>query len=235
MRRLAVALGVLAAFAGAPAAYAQGAVYQAVDDPAGTNHRWEPGTEVAIQAGDTVTWRYEGTSLAHNVKSTSPNWSLDTPASTSNPAPVSQTFPTEGTYTFVCKFHADTMTGQIKVGNPPPPPPPPLSEQPFLNDQRPPSALELADHRRPRLSRVRARAVRNGARVRFRLSERARVTVRVRFAGITVKSRRRTFRAGRHGLTVRDRRMHGHYRIEVVARDPAGNRSRLARDRLTIR
>ena len=36
-------------------------------------------------------------------------------------------------------------------------------------------------------------------------------------------------------MIVRDRRMHGRYRIEVFARDVAGNRSRLARARLTIR
>jgi plastocyanin len=234
VRRLAAALAAVGALAGPPAASAQGPVYQAVDDPAGTHHRWEPGTEVAIQAGDTVTWRYEGTSLAHNVKSTSPNWNVDTAGSTSDPAPVTYRFITEGTYTFVCKFHADTMTGQIKVGNPPPPPPPPLSEQPFPNDQTPPPQVEVADHRRPRLRGVHATSIARGARVRFRLSERARVTVRFKLAGITVKSRRRTFRAGVRRMLVLDRRLHGHYRIEVFARDVAGNRSRIARDRLTI-
>ena len=114
----------------------------------------------------------------------------------SDPAPVTYRFDTEGTYTFVCKFHADTMTGQVKVGNPPPPPPPPLSEQPFPNDQQPPTQLDVSDEKRPRLSRVRVAAVRSGARVRFRLSERARVTLRVKLAGITVRTTRRTFRAG---------------------------------------
>ena len=82
---------------------------------------------------------------------------------------------------------------------------------------------------------MRVRAVRNGARVRFRLSERARVSVRFELAGITVKTARRTFRAGRRGLIVRDRRMHGRYRVEVVARDLAGNRSRVKRARVTVR
>ena len=141
MRRLAVALVTSAALTGAPAAHAQGPVYQAVDDPAGTHHRWQPDKDatVEVQVGDTVTWRYDGTTLAHNVKSASTNWNVDTPASTSDPTPVTYTFAAEGTYYFVCKFHADTMKGQVKVGNPPPPPPPPLSEQPFPNDQQPPT------------------------------------------------------------------------------------------------
>jgi plastocyanin len=235
VRRVAAALVVLGALVCAPAASAQGPVYQAIDDPGGDNHRWEPGTEVAVQAGDTVTWRYDGTTLAHNVKSTSANWNLDTPASTSDPTPVTFRFPAEGTYTFVCKFHADTMTGQVKVGNPPPPPPPPLSEQPFPNDQPAPATLEVADQRRPRLSRVRAKAVRDGARVRFRLSERARVTVRFKLAGITVKSVRRNLRAGARRIIVRDARMRGRYRIEVFARDLAGNRSLVKRKRVTVR
>jgi plastocyanin len=234
VRSLVVALLTLAL---APAAHAQGPVYQAVDDPAGTNHRWQPGEDVTVevQVGDTVTWRYDGTTLAHNVKSASTNWNVDTATSTSDPSPVTHKFEAEGTYFFVCKFHANTMKGQVKVGNPPPPPPPPLSEQPFPNDQQPPTQLDVSDKKRPRLTRVRAAAVRDGARVRFRLSERARVTVRFKLAGLTVNSVRRTFTAGRHRLTVRDRRMHGRYRVEVFARDAAGNRSRLSRDRLTIR
>jgi plastocyanin len=235
VRRLVAAIAAAAVFAAAPAASAQGPVYQAVDDLATNHHRWEPGTEVAIQAGDTVTWRYEGTTLAHNVKATSANWTFDTAASTSDPTPVTYRFDSEGTYTFVCKFHADTMTGQVKVGNPPPPPPPPLSQQPFPNDQQPPAQLDVSDEKRPRLSRVRVAAVRDGARVRFRLSERARVSVRFKLAGLTVNSVRRTFKAGRHRLTVRDRRMHGRYRVEVFARDAAGNRSATRRATVRVR
>ena len=132
------------------------------------------------------------------------------------------------------------MDGKVIVTDPsgappPPPPPPPLSEQPLPNDQQPPARLERADQRRPRLSRVRATAVRDGARVRFRLSERARVTVRFKLAGIAVKSVRRNFRAGAGRVTVRDPRMHGRYRVEVFARDGAANRSRLEHARVTVR
>ena len=61
------------------------------------------------------------------------------------------------------------------------------------------------------------------------------MTVRFKLAGLTVKTARRTFRAGRHSLTVRDRRMDGRYRVEVFARDRAGNRSRIERARVTVR
>jgi plastocyanin len=236
-RRAAVAatLVTLSALTIAPAALAQAPVFQAVDDLAGTNNnRWEPGA-VTVKVGDTVTWRYDGTILAHNVDSTSPNWNIDTPASTQVPTPVTYTFTAEGVYDFVCRFHADTMKGTVTVGSPPPPPPPPLSEQHWVNDQQPPTVFEIADAVHPRLSRVRVKGVRDGARVRFRLSERARVVVRFRLAGVTVKRASEAFRAGAGRLTVRDRRMHGRYRVEVFARDAAGNRSRTMRSRLTIR
>jgi plastocyanin len=227
--RLALALLVL--LVAAPSASAQ---IQAVDDLSGANNRWEP-RAVTVQVGQSVTWRYDGTQLAHNVKSTSANWNIDSATSTQDGRPVTFTFTAEGTYSFVCKFHADTMTGEVTVGSPPPPPPPPPSEQHFPNDQQPPSRLERADRKRPELTRVRAKPVRNGARVRFRLSERSRVTVRFTLAGVTVKTVRRTFRRGARALTVRDRRMRGRYRVEVVARDLAGNRSRLRHTRVRVR
>jgi plastocyanin len=236
-RRAAVAamLATLSALVIAPAALAQGPAFQAVDDLAGTNNnRWEPGA-VTVKVGDTVTWRFDGTILAHNVDSTSLNWNLDTPASTQVPTPVSYTFTAEGVYEFVCRFHADTMKGTVTVGSPPPPPPPPLSEQHWVNDQQPPTVFEVADEVRPRLSRLRVTSVRDGARIRFRLSERARVIVRFKLAGLTVKTARRTFRKGAGSLTVRDPRMHGRYAVDVLARDLSGNRSRIKRARLMIR
>jgi plastocyanin len=230
--RMAFAATTVAALAFAPAALGQAPVIQAVD----SNLTWTPAT-VTVNVGDTVTWRFTGTQLAHNVKSTTPNWTpqIDTPTSTSDPRDVSFTFAAEGTYEFVCKFHADTMKGTVTVGSPPPPPPPPLSEQPWANDQQPPSVFDVADEERPRVSRVRVAPVADGARVRFRLSERARVRVRFKKAGLTVKTARRWFGAGAHRLTVRDRRMRGAYRVEVIAWDRAGNRSRTTSDRVSIR
>jgi plastocyanin len=216
------------------AAPASAQVFQAVDDLTGENNRWAP-TSLTVQVGDTVTWRYDGTQLAHNVLSKSPNWNVSSPASTSDPRPVTYTFSAEGVYEFVCFYHESTMIGTVTVGSPPPPPPPPLSDQHWVNDEPAPSRLELRDERRPRLRGVRVAGVRNGARVRFRVSERSRVIVRFRLGGITVKRARRTFRAGRHSFLVRDRRLHGRYRVEVFARDLAGNRSRTKRTSVRVR
>jgi len=244
MRRrsaLICALAVLAALAGAPAASAQGPVVQAIDgtEADGFNNRWSP-TAVTIKAGETVTWSFTGTAALHNVVSRGTNWSYRSGDPASGPGPASLMFPTPGTYTFACEVHVTTMTGDVIVTDasgtpPPPPPPPPLSEQPWPNDQQPPPALDVADEKAPRLTRVRVAPVRNGARVRFRVSERARVTVRFKLAGLAVKTVQRTVRAGTRSLTVRGRRMHGRYSVEVRARDLAGNRSRLRRARLTIR
>jgi plastocyanin len=230
--RLVLALTVL--LVGAPPALAAPAEIRAVDDltPDG-NNVWSP-SDVTINVGETVTWRYDGTQLPHNVASTSPNWNVASPSSAVNPAPVVQRFDAEGTYTFQCSFHAMTMKGSVTVGSPPPPPPPPLSEQPWTNEQAAPTVLEKADETRPKLTEVRLNTVRNGARVRFRLSERARVSVRFTRAGMTVAARRRTFRAGAHRLVVRDRRLSGRYRVEVVARDLAGNRSKVKRSTLRL-
>jgi plastocyanin len=238
MRRRTALATMLATLAAAPAASAQGPTVQAVDGtPADQfNNRWSP-KDVTINPGETVTWSFNGTTGFHNVQSNSSNWSFRNADAARGLPPASFRFDTAGRYDFVCEVHQTTMTGTVTVGNPPPPPPPPLSEQPWANDQQAPPVLDTGgrDRTRPRLSRVRARAVRNGARVRFRLSERALVVVRFKLSGITVKTIRRTYRAGSRRLTVRDRGMHGRYRIEMVARDVAGNRSRVEHRRLTIR
>ena len=193
--------------------------------------------DVTIKAGETVTWSWTG---FHNVRPTSSNWTA--PGDTS---PFAHRFDAAGTYTFVCQFHAaQGMTGSVTVTDasgtpPPPPPPPPPSDQSWANDQVPPTVLETGtapeDTERPRLSRVRMTSVRDGARLRFRLSERARVTVHFELAALTVKTARGTFRAGARALTIRDRRLRGRYQVELVARDLAGNLSRVARERVTIR
>ena len=238
--RIVLAGALLAALATAPAAYAQGAVVQAVDgtqaDP--LFFHWSP-KDVTIKAGETVTWNFTGTNAPHNVIISQGAWSYKSGPFASAPPPAQYTFTTPDVYTFVCEVHATTMTGTVTVTDaagtpPPPPPPPPLSEQRWQNEQQPPTVLELADGLRPRLSRVRAVAVRNGARLRFRLDERARVTARFKLGGLTVKTVRATFQAGTRSLIVRDPRMRGRYRIALRARDLSGNRSRVKQLAVTV-
>jgi plastocyanin len=236
---LAAVVGALAALAGAPAASGQAPVVQAIDGTEADNYnnRWSPAT-VTIKAGATVTWSFTGSTVFHNVVSSGSNWSFRNGDPAIAPPPASHAFPTPGTYRFVCQIHATTMIGDVIVtdasGNPPPPPPPPpLSEQPFPNDAASPTSWEVADALRPRLRHVQVRPRGHGARVRFRLDEPAVVTLRVQRARVTVKRRRALFLRGTRAITVRGLQP-GRYRIAMLARDLAGNRSRVTHARLRV-
>jgi plastocyanin len=223
----------VAALAAAPPALAANADVRAVDDASGVNNVWDPAS-VRVNVGDTVTWRFDGSTLAHNVKATSANWTVDTPGQVGG-NPYTFQFGAEGTYTYVCEFHESSMRGTVTVGSPPPPPPPPPGEQPYVNDQPAPTVFETTDRRRPRLSRVAASGLDGAARVRFRLSEPGRVTVRIERGSRALERRTvRLRRAGTRRVTLRGLPA-GTYRVEVVARDLAGNRAPLRRDRVTVR
>ena len=229
-RRIAVA-GALTALAAAPPALAADAGVRAVDGATGTTNSWVP-KAVSVSIGEKVTWRFDGTATAHNVRSDSANWQLDSPFAVAGP-PVERTFGAAGVYDFVCGLHPE-MTGTVTVGDPPPPPPPPLSEQPFANDQPAPTVFEIADERRPRLTRLRASGLDGAARVRFRLDEPGRVTVRLA-RGSAVRRQTLTLRrAGTGTVTLRDLAA-GRYRVEVRARDLARNRARVKRARVSVR
>jgi plastocyanin len=219
-------LAIVAMLVLAPSAYAQGGTVTA----GASDVRWTPEV-VPIKVGETVTWNWEGT---HNVQSVTTNWSID-----DYETPATYTFNAVGEYDFKCIFHPG-MNGKVVVSDasgtpPPPPPPPPPSEQHWVNDQPPPTVFELVDDVPPELTSVRVEAVRNGVRARFRLSERARVSVRLLRAGVPVEAARKTFGPGPGRLTVRGRRLEGRYRVEVFARDLSGNRSAVESDRVTVR
>ena len=86
---LAGALAALAALVGAPAAAAENQVVQAVDGTEADHYdnRWSP-KSVTIKAGETVTWRFEGSLALHNVAARGSNWAFrnGNPASASGPA-----------------------------------------------------------------------------------------------------------------------------------------------------
>jgi hypothetical protein len=135
------------------------------------------------------------------------------------------------------------MIGDVTVTDaagtpPPPPPPPPPGSQPFPNDSPPLTVLETGglDRTQPTVRDLRVRRAARGARIRFRVSERSLVTVRFKRRGKTVKTERLTA-SGRARITVRDRRKlrAGRYRIEILARDVAGNQSHLRTAHLTLR
>jgi plastocyanin len=233
---------VLAPFVLVPTGVASAAPadVQAVDGTAanGFVNSWAP-QNVTINAGDTVTWRFTGTQVAHNVASNSPNWNMPGSPIGTNQPPVTFRFNAPGTYSFICQIHPE-MTGNVLVGapgQPPPPPPQDTGPQPLPNETGAPGAFESGgkDNTRPRVSSVRVSSVRRGARVRFRVSERSRVTIRFMRGGRTVKTKR-VSAAGRHTTTVRSRRLRaGRYRVQLRAQDLAGNRSRSKHRRVTLR
>jgi plastocyanin len=233
-RRHAVLVGLaLPLVAAAPAAAAQ--VEVKALEPPGLEPLWDKEL-VRIDPGDTVVWSFAGTIQAHNVWSgTSTNWNYESLAA--QPAPNgSFTFKTTGTYHFVCRIHS-SMQGDVVVGNAPPPPPPPLSEQPFANDGAPVTVLETGglDTTRPKLSGVRVRRTSAGARLRFRVSERSRVTVRFRRDGKIVRTVKVNAAGSYRGTLRAAKRLRaGRYRVELRAEDLAGNRSGIRRARLTL-
>lgn len=183
--------------------------------------RWSPST-VNIEVGDSVTWRFDGTSLAHNVASTGTNWSFQTPF---DGQPATFTFSAPGTYRFVCQAHAFTMNGLVKVGARGPEPEP--GERPLPNRSGAPGV----DVRPPSFERVRLRRRPGGVRIRYRLSERARTVVRVKRGGRLVW--RQAVRGRRGTLLVRGLRP-GRYAVALRARDFGGNPSRIVRRTLTV-
>ena len=80
------------------------------------------------------------------------------------------------------------------------------------------------------------KTLRRGVRVRFQLSEPATVTVRVKRGRRVIKSARVHAPAGTRTVTLRSKSLKkGRYKVEIEARDSAGNRSRLATKRVTLR
>ena len=101
----------------------------------------------------------------------------------------------------------------------------------------PPPAL-VADTVKPSVGSVRLKAMRRAVRVRFKLSEPATVTIRIKRRGSpkVLKSARVQAPAGTRTVTLRSKRLKkGRYTVQIQARDAAGNRSSLTTKRLTLR
>jgi plastocyanin len=222
-RMLAIAIG-LALFGAAPADAAQEVVVTGLD-----TLTWDKPT-VDIQPGDSVRWSFAGTTQVHNVKSTSPNWEIDSPLG-AVPAPDSApyTFTAVGEYTFVCEVHS-SMTGSVRVAEGPPPPPPvlPLSQQPLVNDFAAPVAPETAvavDKTRPALSSLSVKRRARGARVTFKVSEEAAVAVVFARGGKAIKAYAVDLGTGTRALSAKGLRA-GRYTVTLIAVDIAGNKSK---------
>jgi len=110
---LALAVAILAGTLGTGTAIADTVVIDAVDSPAPA---FAP-PNVSIHTGDTVRFEFDAATTTHTVTSTSANWSVNE-TKDPNSAPISRTFDTAGTYTFVCSVHTG-MSGSITVADAP--------------------------------------------------------------------------------------------------------------------
>jgi plastocyanin len=195
-----------------------------------------------------------------------PNWKDFVTSAPPSRGEYRYTFTQPGTYTFLCEVHAGmegtvTVTGSPVTPTPTPSPTttatpsptaspiptasPTATPSPSGNTPPPggqgstpaPAGIARADSGAPALSSLRVKAVRHGARVAFKLSESATVTLRVkkRKSGKVVRTLRLQARAGTRTVTVRGARIkRGRYTIELQARDASGNSSPLARSNVRV-
>jgi plastocyanin len=198
--------------------------------------------QVEAEPGDAVSWEWDLATTIHDLWLARPGEEpvrmSDACREPGNPlfgfcqagdAPIVETVTEEGVYPFYCTVHGgdaegNGMAGIVVLGEGAPPGPSPLP-----NPTEPPSRWEEGDNVRPRLRGVRARGLKRGARVRFRLSEPGRVVVRFKHRGTRLVYAKRLRRLPR-GVTrvrIRSRRLRaGRYVLVLRATDRAGNRSR---------
>src|SRR3954468_24302267 len=110
---LALAVALVAGALGTGTALADTVVVDAVDSPLPA---FSP-PNVSIHTGDTVRFEFDQRTATHTVTSTSSNWTINQVKGAKEP-PISHTFDTAGTYTFVCQVH-NGMSGSITVSDTP--------------------------------------------------------------------------------------------------------------------
>jgi plastocyanin len=198
-----------------------------------SSNDYSPDT-VNVPVGGTVCWTNNDTT-SHTVTSDSPG--IFDSGTIGGGGIFRHTFSADATIPYHCDIHPN-MTGTVRVGT---------GSPPSGGGQTVPGADTAA----PRFSGVRvipARAcarrsrtcARPGARVRFRLDERARVTGALdrRGPGGSRVVRRFSFsaRAGPNSVRLPLRRLRpGRYRLALRAVDAAGNRSAVARVSFRLR
>ena len=261
-RVVTVAIGVALAgacvgYAGAAGAAEERAADQLIGVLGGAD--WDK-ENVSIKTGESVTWRWAGTGVAHNVRGETgpdadPNWkTAQAPFGTSGE--LKFTFTQPGEYRFVCDAHAATMNGIITVTGDPVEPTPVPTEAPTTAPTAVPTARPTvtatpapgmenrvtpapvgsarADTVAPAVSKLKLKALTRAAKVSFSLSENAAVTVRVKKGKSTVKTVRLSSRSGARSLTVRGL-ARGTYRVEIEARDARGNKAAVQRKTVKVK
>ena len=218
-------------------------------DPVGTCTPSTTGN-VVIAPGETVTWHFDGSAMPHNAASANavaadPDWEGYAGALVTTGS-YSRQFTQPGIYEYLCQVHPQ-MKGTITVGNatPTPTPPTPTPTPPAPTPTQPPSGggpvttpapTGGGDTVKPTVRNVSLTVKGRAVRVRFRLSERATVTVRIKRRSRVIKAASVQAAAGTRTVTLRSKRVtKGRYTVEIRARDAYGNRSSLATKRLLVR
>jgi plastocyanin len=263
-----VAVGTLAACGALAGVGAAGAAQQADDATisATSANQFVPGS-VDIATGESVTWAFTGGTHNVNG-TTGPAEDADWPEVNSgfhSSGEFRYTFNQPGTYAFVCDAHAG-MGGTVNVTGPavtptptasptvapttsptpqptatPTPTPSPSGTAPPVDDHTTapaPVNIASADHTAPAVSGLHLKALRRGARVTFKLSEPATVTLRFKKRGTSkvVRTVRLQARPGTRTVTVHSARLkRGRYTVELQARDASGKTSTALRSDLRIR
>jgi plastocyanin len=161
---------------------------------------------VSIQPGDTVNWAWSG-SNPHTVTA-NPNQTEKFASKSQSSGTFSHTFAKAGRFTYFCEVHPVNMRGVVEVGSAP-----------------------FPDTSLPRLAGATGKPGRGQAVVRFRLSEAARVRLRLRGPSLRTVSRQ----LGKGSRKLRLRRLKpGRYRATLTATDAAGNKGRSATARFRV-
>jgi plastocyanin len=161
---------------------------------------------VRIQPGEKVTWSWQGSNTHTVTADPFLTESFDSGQNTTGHT-FTHTFPQPGRFTYHCEIHS-FMHGVVEVGQPP-----------------------FPDVIVPRILRPGASVFHNVVRLRFRLSEKAKVKLSLR--GPSRRSLTRRLRKGQRSLRLAGLRS-GRYRATLVARDAAGHRSKKASVRFRV-
>ena len=108
----------------------------------------------------------------------------------------------------------------------------PDADKDGLGDETQDPKIGKADRTKPRITRVKL----SGGAVSYRLSERAKVTLRIKKSGRTVKKVSANGKAGKNRIAIGTRKLDsGRYKLVLSARDAAGNSSDAKRIGLRVK
>jgi plastocyanin len=161
---------------------------------------------VQIQPGDSVKWTWTGEET-HTVTA-NPNQTLKFGSREQSSGSFSQTFAKPGRFLYHCEIHPDVMKGVVEVG-----------------------AAPFPDTSLPRVTKAKASTRGTTATLRFKLSEKAKIKVKV--TGAARKSVTKTLRKGSRSVKLRGLK-DGRYRASITATDAAGNKGKAAKAKFRI-